>query len=122
SSVTKFSRELLSGRGRYFASRENRSAGRTGTSTRRAKQWFPPSAPLLHSAALATCCAGPEGRCVAPIGPNRQDRFKRRKSLNERDLLVTPEKSTDARLYKGRDEFGAAAVDFRSMVYTPAAP
>jgi len=26
----------------------------------------------------------------------------------------------DGRLYKGRDEFGATVMDWRSMVYTPA--
>lgn len=36
------------------------------------------------------------------------------------ELLSMDGRDVDARHFKARDEFGAAAVDWRSMVFTPA--
>jgi hypothetical protein len=38
------------------------------------------------------------------------------------ELLAKDGWEVDGRLYKARDEFGCTVMDYRSMVYTPAAP
>jgi hypothetical protein len=44
-----------------------------------------------------------------------------RRAVDAPELLSRDSWDVDARSYKGRDDFGVAAVDWRSMVFTPAA-